>query len=99
MGLNPSAVYWMDIFHIDLLKKLYRCLFEKTENKRKSGGVAIFLNGENSVFLQLLNTLPKGSGCGSIVITIFSSYTRGLWFKSSHQQNFIMNIFNVYYII
>ena len=26
----------LDIFHIDLLKKLY-CLVEKTENKRKRG--------------------------------------------------------------
>ena len=26
----------LDIFHIDLLQKLY-CLFEKTENKRKRG--------------------------------------------------------------
>ena len=34
--MNPSAIYWMDIFHIDLLQKLY-CLFEKTENKRKRG--------------------------------------------------------------
>ena len=36
VGLNPGAVYWMDMtfFHIDLLQKLY-CVFEKTENKTK----------------------------------------------------------------
>ena len=28
VGSNPGTVYWMDIFHIDLLLKLY-CLFEK----------------------------------------------------------------------
>ena len=33
VGLNPGVVYWIDIFHIDLLYNLYRCLFEKTENK------------------------------------------------------------------
>ena len=27
----------IDIFYIDLLYKLYGCLFEKTENKRKRG--------------------------------------------------------------
>ena len=36
VGLNPSAIYWIDIFHIDWLQKLY-CLFEKTENKLKRG--------------------------------------------------------------
>ena len=35
MGSNPGTVYWMDIFLKYLLQKLY-CLFEKTENKRKS---------------------------------------------------------------
>ena len=28
---NPSAIYWMDVFHIDLLKKLYCCLFESDQ--------------------------------------------------------------------
>ena len=36
IGSNPGAIYWMDIFHIDLLSKLY-CLFETTKNKRKRG--------------------------------------------------------------
>ena len=36
MGSNPRAVYWMDIFRIDLLKEL-SCLLEKTENKRIRG--------------------------------------------------------------
>ena len=40
VGSNPGAVYWMDIFHIDLLKKL----FEKTENKRKEAGFGPFKN-------------------------------------------------------
>ena len=30
MGSNPGATYWMDIFHIDLLQKLY-CLLENTK--------------------------------------------------------------------
>ena len=39
VGLNPSAVYWMDnwtFFHIDLLLKLY-FLLQKIENKQKRG--------------------------------------------------------------
>ena len=30
-------------FHIDLLQKLYRCLFEKTEKTKASQGLANFL--------------------------------------------------------
>ena len=30
LGSSPSTVYWMDIFHIYLLIKMY-CLFEKTK--------------------------------------------------------------------
>ena len=33
---QDCAIYWIDIFHTDLLQKLY-CLFEKTENERKRG--------------------------------------------------------------
>ena len=33
-GLYPSARYWIDIFRIILLQKLY-CSIEKTENKWK----------------------------------------------------------------
>ena len=33
-GSNPSTIYWMDIFYIDLLLKLY-CLFEKTIINKK----------------------------------------------------------------
>ena len=38
VGLNPGAVYWMDITFFTLIccKKLY-CLFEKTVKKRKRG--------------------------------------------------------------
>ena len=35
-----------------------------------------------------------GSGCGSVDRAVASN-TRGLWFKSSHQQNFILKIFTV----
>ena len=41
VGLNPSAVYWMDIFNIDLLKRLY-CLCEKTVNNEKEARVGPF---------------------------------------------------------
>ena len=36
-GLNPSTVYRMDIFHIDLLSKQYTVFFvcRKDENKQK----------------------------------------------------------------
>ena len=33
VGVNPSTGYWMDIFHIDLLQKLF--FLKKTENKQK----------------------------------------------------------------
>ena len=36
VGSNSGTIYWKDIFHKYFLQKLY-CLFEKTENKRKSG--------------------------------------------------------------
>ena len=42
VGSNPGAVYWVDIFHIDFLLKLYWCLFEKAKNKRKRGRVCPF---------------------------------------------------------
>ena len=47
VGLNPSAVYWMDMtfFHMFCCKKLY-CMFEKTENKQKEAGMAHFLKKE-----------------------------------------------------
>ena len=42
VGLNPGAVFWMDIFNIDLSQNLY-CLSEKSENKRKRGrGLPIY---------------------------------------------------------
>ena len=33
---------WIDIFHIDMLQKLYWSLLEKTENKQKVAGVGPF---------------------------------------------------------
>ena len=42
-----------DIFHIDLLKKLY-CLFEKTENKRKIG-LKTIVTCDSSKFFYLLH--------------------------------------------
>ena len=36
VGSNLSTVYWMDVFHISLLKKCNVCL-KKIENKRKRG--------------------------------------------------------------
>ena len=43
VGSNPGAIYWMDIFQIALLKKLY-CLFAKTENKlKRDQGWPIFI--------------------------------------------------------
>ena len=38
---NPSTVYWMNIFHIYLLAKLY-CVFEKTKINEKEAGVGPF---------------------------------------------------------
>ena len=35
VGSNPSAVYWMDIFHINLLSNCIDVCLKKTENKRK----------------------------------------------------------------
>ena len=37
LGSNPSAVYWMDIFHINLLQNCIDVCLKKTENKRKRG--------------------------------------------------------------
>ena len=34
MGLYPGVVYWMDIFHIDLLVKLYFCLKRPKINEK-----------------------------------------------------------------
>ena len=51
VGSNPGEVYWVDIFHIDLLQKLY-CLFEKTE---KEAGIGPFF---------VFKTLPKHTFIG-----------------------------------
>ena len=75
---NPGTMYWMDIFCIDLLQKLY-CLFEKTKNKGKRGRVGPFL--KESFW---------GSGCSSVGRAVASD-TRGPRFESSHRQNFISN--------
>ena len=55
VGSNPGTIYWMeiDIFHIDLLYKLYCCLFEKTEDKRKRGRVGPFKKIKDFLFLKL----------------------------------------------
>ena len=37
VGSNPSTIYWMDIFHIILLKKLL-CLREKMKTNEKETG-------------------------------------------------------------
>ena len=43
MGSNPGAVHWKDIFHIDLLSKLY-CLLKKDRKYTKERpGMAHFL--------------------------------------------------------
>ena len=46
MGLNPGAVYWMDIFsHVFAVKYV----FEKTENKRKK---AHFYQTKSNIVLE-----------------------------------------------
>ena len=55
VGLNPGAIYYMDIwtfFHIYLMQKLY-CLFEKTKNKQKEARDGPFKKN-NGVFLGQL---------------------------------------------
>ena len=34
---NPRAIYWMDIFHMNLLQNCIDVFLKKTENKRKRG--------------------------------------------------------------
>ena len=35
---NPSAIYWMDVFHIDLLKNCIVVCLNRTKNKQKGAG-------------------------------------------------------------
>ena len=53
MSSNPGVGYWMDIFHIILLKNMY-CLLEKTKSKRKRGrGWPIFINYNDRFILTV----------------------------------------------
>ena len=38
VGLNPSTVYWIDIFHV----YLFMCFFEKTKINEKEAGDGLF---------------------------------------------------------
>ena len=44
MGLNPGAVYWMDMTFFTLVCcENFYCLFEKTKNKQKGAGLSQFV--------------------------------------------------------
>ena len=80
VGSNPGAVYWMDIFHIDLLKKL----FEKTENKRKEAGfghLKIIVYDISSTF-QRNNRSNKAANSAT-------------WHPSTYWQNVIKTFFSL----
>ena len=58
VGSNPGAIYWMYIFQIAVLKKLY-CLFEKTENKlKRDQGWPIFI--KNNISLEFWQDCKMG---------------------------------------
>ena len=58
VGSNSGVVYWMDIFHIDLLLKLY-CWFGKTENKQKEPRVCPFLKKHKAFILAVSASILK----------------------------------------
>ena len=69
MGSNPNTVYWMNIFHIDWLKKLY-CLFVK--NKQKEVSDSPFLKTLFSINCRL-NITNRIKGDTRITSDIFNN--------------------------
>ena len=66
----------MDIFHIDLLLKLYY-LFEKTENKRKRGRVRPFFLKKKQY-----SRILKGAEPYMLLINRLSAYKRTYHWKT-----------------
>ena len=48
VGLNPGAINWIDIFHIDLLKKYFVCLKRQKINAKEVGVCPFFLKKTTS---------------------------------------------------
>ena len=79
MGLNPGAVYWMDIFTFIRFKN--SIVFGKRPkiNEKQSG-------------VGHKNIEVRGSGCGSVGRAVTSD-TKDPLFKCSHLLNFIPNMY------
>ena len=54
VGSNPSAIYWMDIFHIDLLKNYIVCLKRPKINKKEAGVGPFLKECRTQLYKQIL---------------------------------------------
>ena len=85
VGSNPGAVYWMDIFHIHLLLKLY-CLLEKDQEKTKRGrGWSICFKKQSKKRSGLAHLKNKLHIYETLYSVVSLSLFKGLRVRINHQ--------------
>ena len=61
MGSNSGAVYWMDIFHLVVLKKCINVCLKRPKINEKEAGVGSFFKNKISLGTTLCTALHTGS--------------------------------------